>query len=72
MSGYISPNGAPPFAPDQSADRIDIFDLEDSIVLRWWNEGRSQIISEVHMDRREAWVTGALLQVVAREKSHGR
>ena len=68
MTGYISKNGAPPFPADQSTDRIDIFDLEDSIVLRWWNEGRSQIISEVHMDRLEAWVAGALLQVVARER----
>lgn len=71
MSGYISQNGEPPFPPDHALDRIDIFDLEDSIVMRWWNEGRRQVISEIHMERKEAWVAGALLQVVAREKSHG-
>lgn len=68
MSGFISSNGAPPFPPDHASERIDIFDLEDSILLRWWDEERAKVLSEVSMDRREAWVVGALLQVVAREK----
>ncbi len=66
--GFMSKSGTPPFAPDQQAERVDLYELGGTVLVRWWNEGRTEVLSEMYFDRKEAWVVGALLQVVGRER----
>lgn len=63
---FVSRNGNPTFSPDHEFGRLKVFDLESTVLLRWMDETGEQAISEIYLDRREAWVIGALLQRVAK------
>lgn len=69
---FVSRNGNPTFSPDHEFGRLKVFDLESTVLLRWMDEFGEQAISEIYLDRREAWVIGALLQQVAKSNAGTR